>query len=537
MTTEPLIPLPGEATVLTGDCLETTQALPDNSVHAILEDTPYGLSEAPDIVEVLQHWLAGDRYESKGTGFMGKSWDSFVPGPEYWREAYRLLKPGGYLLAFSSTRTYGLQEIAVRLAGFEVRDMLHYGYFSGFPKGIDVSRAIDQRAGVARPVIGTGQVKGPKFKLAAEQLDNGGYNSQERTEYAITGPATAEAVEWDGYNTGIKPGHEPILVARKPLSEPTVAANVLRWGVGALNVGACRLPRAVGDDAGWAGGNGADGTRGFLGQSAFRRAETESAEKIAAKLAKGRYPANVLFSHLAGCREVGSVRVQASGSILGTEPSQPAKNVYEGVFQRTPWQAYGDGDGKETVEQWECAEGCPVRDLEEQAPGGSRYFYCAKPSEAERHGGCSDLYWALDPERPSGVRPIPREAWSALKAEEDAQFAATGKRVALQCRGNVHATVKPVGIMRHLLRLCCPAGGVVLDRFAGSGSLGIPAVQDGYRPILCELDPDHVLILRARLEHARTVQVLGHGRRPSDRRPSRARQASLLLEPCLETTP
>ena len=169
-----------------GDCLEVLHTLPDSSIDSIVTDPPYGLSKEPEMTEVLRHWLAGDDYQHKGSGFMGKSWDSFVPGPAIWREALRVLKPGGHLLAFFGSRTYDMGTLSIRLAGFEIRDQIMWLYGSGFPK----SRNLDG--------------------------------------------------EWQGWGTALKPAHEPICVARKPLAG-TVTTNVLEHGTGALNIDGCRI--------------------------------------------------------------------------------------------------------------------------------------------------------------------------------------------------------------------------------------------------------------------------------------------------------
>lgn len=137
-----------------GDCLEVLKTLPDNSIDSCVTDPPYGLSREPDIVEVLTKWLDGEDYHHRGGGFMGKTWDSFVPGPSIWREVYRVLKPGAHLLCFAGTRTQDLMTVSLRLAGFEIRDVIEWLYFSGFPKSLDVGKAFDKRAGVEREVIG-----------------------------------------------------------------------------------------------------------------------------------------------------------------------------------------------------------------------------------------------------------------------------------------------------------------------------------------------------------------------------------------------
>src|SRR5690606_3314360 len=142
-----------EYTILKGDCLERLKELPDNSVDSVVTDPPYGLSKEPDIVEVLTKWMNGEPYDHGHGGFMGKRWDSFVPHPDIWREVYRVLKPGGHALVFAGTRTQDLMTISLRLADFEVRDVIEWLYFSGFPKSMDVGKAFDRRRKEDLPAI------------------------------------------------------------------------------------------------------------------------------------------------------------------------------------------------------------------------------------------------------------------------------------------------------------------------------------------------------------------------------------------------
>ncbi|MFE0305530.1 DNA methyltransferase, partial [Bacillus altitudinis] len=217
-----------------GDCLAILRMLPDNSVDSIVTDPPYGLSKEPDMAEVLRHWLAGDDYQHTGSGFMGKSWDSFVPGPSVWRECLRVLKPGGHLLAFFGARTQDLGTLAIRLAGFEIRDSIAWMYGSGFPKNMDVSKQIDKMAGVEREVISE---KSNRSNFDPNSEGGGGFK---RGTIITSAPATEAAKEWDGWGTALKPAHEPITMARKPF-KGSVTANVLAHGTGALNINACRI--------------------------------------------------------------------------------------------------------------------------------------------------------------------------------------------------------------------------------------------------------------------------------------------------------
>lgn len=172
------------------DCLLGMRTcLADNSIDAVVTDPPYGLSKEPDMMEVMKHWMNGDDYVHTGGGFMGKSWDSFVPGPSIWKEVFRVLKPGGHLLAFFGSRTYDLGTLAIRLAGFEIRDQIMWVYGSGFPKSLDVSKAIDKAAGVkfdAIPASGVG------FMNAEGE---GGYNVT-KNQLIRAGESTDEAKQW-----------------------------------------------------------------------------------------------------------------------------------------------------------------------------------------------------------------------------------------------------------------------------------------------------------------------------------------------------
>ena len=265
--------------VILGDCLDVLRELPDNSIDSVVTDPPYGLSKEPDIEEVLTKWMAGEDYEHRGGGFMGKTWDSFVPGPAIWREVYRVLKPGGHALVFAGTRTQDLMTVSLRLAGFEIRDVIEWLYFSGFPKSLDVSKAFDKRAGAEREVIGEYRVTGNA--LTPTSVKGGTYVTGAPSSGAgylkITAPATPLAKKWNGWGTSLKPSHEPIIVARKPLIG-TVAENVERWGTGALNIDGCRIGT---DIVGW-GGRPSSGYSGGL--------DTDTSGKP--RPVEGRFPAN-----------------------------------------------------------------------------------------------------------------------------------------------------------------------------------------------------------------------------------------------------
>jgi site-specific DNA-methyltransferase (adenine-specific) len=249
-------PAPGtRAVVLEGDCLARLKELPDASVDSCVCDPPYGLSQRePDMAEVLARWVGGERYQHQGGGFQGADWDSFVPGPEVWREVFRVLKPGGYLLAFGAPRRYDLLSLAIRLAGFTVRDSLHWVYANGNggTKSHNLSLAIDKAAGAERKVVGQ--------RKTNVGLKGGNYGRGSKNELVpVTEPATEAAKQWDGWGTSVAPAHEPIVVAQKPV-EGTYVANLLEHGVGGLNIDGC-------------------------------------------KTAAGRWPKNIVYVHSADCAE------------------------------------------------------------------------------------------------------------------------------------------------------------------------------------------------------------------------------------------
>jgi site-specific DNA-methyltransferase (adenine-specific) len=251
------------ATVYHGDCLEVLAELPDASVDAVVTDPPYEL------------------------GFMGKGWDAsgIAYRVDLWAEALRVLKPGGHLLAFGGTRTWHRLACAIEDAGFEVRDSIAWMYGSGFPKSLDVSKAIDKAAGAEREVVaqrkltGTARIVGGQGGATSGRAEEMYATHEIRDTLAITAPATDAAREWSGWGTALKPAHEPIVVARKPLVG-TVAANVLEHGTGALNIDACRI--------------GTENTQRPNGKTAIWSAQATMNSEIGGSTG-GRWPANVVL--------------------------------------------------------------------------------------------------------------------------------------------------------------------------------------------------------------------------------------------------
>lgn len=456
----------GNATLYLGDCLETIRTLPDCSVDSIVTDPPYGLGKEPDALAMLADWLASGHHDVKGSGFMGKAWDAFVPQPALWRECLRVLKPGGHLLAFAGTRTHDLMTLGLRIAGFEIRDTIMWVYGSGFPKSLDVSKAVD--ATILHGGSGSRQIKKtidgrPGEARVTGLLPNNWIMSGEMRGGATNdNPATDAARQWQGWGTALKPALEPITLARKPL-DGTVATNVLAHGTGALNIDGCR----VGSDAGWSYPNGRGGS-GWHGRESLSGNLTEP---MAAT--QGRWPANLIHD---GSDEVVS-RFPAAGGGFGKRGGRDAATVGEfGMGSTMEVVGYGD------------------------AGSAARFFYCAKASKRDRDEGLEGFVLASAGEMTGGCE----EGSAGLNNPRAGAGRTGGGR-------NIHPTVKPTDLMRYLCRLVTPPGGVVLDPFMGSGSTGKAAMFEGFRFIGCELDPDYAAIARARI--AATEQRVAADRR------------------------
>lgn len=433
-----------------GDCLAVLRNLPDSSVHSVVTDPPYGLSDhTPDeVVAALTAWVQGDRKRvPDGKGFMGRSWDRFVPPPAVWDECLRVLKPGGYMAVFAGSRTADLMGLSIRLAGFEIRDTITWMYGSGFPKSLDVGKAIDKAAGAAREVIGAN----PKAIQQTGQLNTAALNGYRNPNLWLTEPSTEAAKQWDGWGTALKPASEPIIVARKPFPG-TVASNVLKHSTAGINVDACRIP-AVGRPH-----REVHALRPeveYHGTSLMGRIDGSLASSKAIGVTdQGRWPANVVLSHAStpdgfdacadGCVEGCPV------AVLDTQSGQLAAGGYPAIRNAdTQRGTYGEFAGQQDLIARRTDTG-----------GASRFFnvfrYQAKAPKSER--------------------PVIND--------------------------KAHPTVKPLALMRWLAVLFTPPGGTVLDPFTGSGTTGEAAQLDGFEAILIDDDPTSIAWTQQRLRKA-----------------------------------
>ena len=445
-----------------GDALEELQKLQESSVDSVVTDPPYGLSKEPNITEVLTHWLAGDDYTHRSNGFMGKSWDSFVPGPSVWKEAFRVLKPGGYLLCFASTRTADLMSISIRLAGFECHPQIYWIFGSGFPKATNLAKTISKAErgfpqGGADPTSPNhGKFKGgcSESNIKGQGFGAGPGQFMETSGVVDDRGLTENAKQWDGYYYGkqsLKPAAEPVLMFQKP-PEGRMVDNIAKWGVGAINVDGCRVSAPDGvpkfdlkiQSSINCYGDGLHGSN--------RTGEMDTTT--------GRHPANIIHD--------GSDEVLAGfppskgqqGDVRGSEPSHTGDsntNCY-GEYNRVPAAKRGD------------------------IGSAARFFYQAKASKSERNAGCDHLLWDTSGKHP---RQVDQAEWETLDPKKRAV-------------GNIHPTVKPLALMRYLVRLVTPPGGLVLDPFVGSGTTAKAAQEEGFQFVGCELDSGHIAIAEAR---------------------------------------
>jgi DNA modification methylase len=449
------------AHVIQGDCVRLMGVwMPPNSIDAIVTDPPYGLEFMGREWDKLggPHWRTDRAPDKTGRGsWFGDNHDSPRYGGkprdqqawhERWAiEAYRVMKPGGHVLAFGGTRTYHRLACALEDAGFEIRDCLSWLYWSGFPKSHDISKAIDREAGAVREVMGyKPNLPGlHRSRSTANHFTDDDWQGSDDAARAITEPATAEAAEWAGWGTALKPAWEPIILARKPIMRNTVAQNVQAFGTGALNIDGCRIEgeykwRASDSDS--------------VGGGMFPNGSSGDGPNAA-----GRWPANLVLDP-----EAAAMLDAQSG--VSTSPNKVTRggnrNQAFGMSRQDGVDCYGD------------------------TGGASRFFYVPKASREERNAG-------LD-----GMPEVESRGNYGDGIQDNRPHTKPGYEYRATVR-NHHPTVKPVDLMRWLIRLITPPGGIVLDPFNGSGSTGCAAAAEGVAYIGLELDAEYCEISRRRI--------------------------------------
>lgn len=478
------------AQVIHGEALPTLKTLPDNVFHCVVCDPPGSAS------------------------FMHRSWDSDKGGREKWvawlaeimREAWRVTRPGGYAIVWAFTKRAHWTALALEDAGWVPVELLLHLHCQGMPKALNVAKDLDRILGATPRVVGPKPWKNQDIRSGSLV---GGRDHEQLME---TEPVTEEAKRWDGWFSGIKPAVETWWLVQKPISESSIARNILRWETGALNIAATSVRRAEGDIPGWHK-SGANGNSGFQGTETFQIREMSAEEIQERRSGKGRFTPNLLLQHHPLCQRVGTQRVKGcpatviqGGKDGGGYDVGSGDGTRRGVFE-----GYGDAEGMEECDLWACVPGYAIREMDRQSGpratgkgkrrnsagkmgyGGSavgfetqgysdtgtasRFFpnfpgelpdefvpwlLTPKPSRSEKEAGLDDLEPAtLNRVNPGGL-------------ENENRF----KPVQVKCN---HPTVKGLSLCRWLLKLVCPPGGIALDPFLGSGSIGVAAGIEGFR--------------------------------------------------------
>lgn len=481
-----------------GDSADVLKTLPENSIDALVCDPPCGIN------------------------FMNLEFDSDRGGRDQWiewlssimREAIRVLKPGGHALVWALPRTQHWTAFGIENAGWQIRDVAFHIFSTGFPKSANLSKAADKLVGAKRKVVGKSAWKSNngkndvygKFAAASEHLP-------------ITEPATAAAA-LQGWGSALKPAVEEWILARKPF-RGSLVANAMAHGTGGLNIDGCRVPHASAADL----QQHADGVAaikargGSMGNSWKNSSDLAGANDVTTA---GRWPAHLLLSHSSECKRIGVKKIKAAPSWNDNR----GPSVFTGPD--TSPVVHAAEDGTETVEEWECVDGCAVATLDKQ--GGNRPSgtwdghrntskldsiynkFNGTTSEAPHHGsdgGASRFFNTFETDAAQFLyEPKPSRSERELGLEQFLAHEVTdGRQTPIDNpfqrgetkRRNVHPTVKSISLMRWLCRLITPPGGIVLDCFAGSGSTGVACSAEGFRFIGIEREPAYVDIARARI--------------------------------------
>ena len=409
--------------LIQGDCLDKLKELADNSVDSIVTDPPYEL------------------------GFMGKSWDNtgIANNSEMWAECLRVLKPGGHLLSFGGTRTYHRMAVAIEDAGFEIRDMINWCYGSGFPKSLNVGKAYDKKMGNERKI--TRKKPGTYADIRGKQHLHGDNIVKNRPRIKII--ETKGTSPYEGLGTALKPAHEPICMARKPLSEKTVVDNVIKWGTGGIEIDECRIPTPPRLTGTRRDGDEINAHPTSFSGSNSRQLQTDYDRRVLENN-QGRFPANVL------CQDDA---LNDGEMTKGNGHWSKTKTIGFGKFGNGKSEYFGVGIKDNTV-------GSKSRyfdiDIWNEKYGLLQF---PKASKKERNKGCKDLE-----------------------------------------KGCFHPTVKPLALMRYLVTLVSRKGQTVLDPFAGSGTTLVACKELGRNYIGIELEEEYIPIIEARLKATKELE-------------------------------
>ena len=473
-------------TLCRGDCRKVLATLPAESIDACVCDPPYDLTSGKrggsGPASLNTSSPAG--LSRVTTGFMGKTWDGtgVAFDPATWAEVLRVLKPGAHLLAFGGTRTYHRMATAIEDAGFEIRDCVMWIYGQGFPKSLDVSKAIDKRNGHPRQ-----RIRGVRSGVVAGTYAQDAWSKEFKDSVLSSDPITPAARQWQGYGTALKPAYEPIIVARKPVAG-TIVDNVLKHGTGALNIDATRVGTTEAICAHY-------GTNGAAGHTFGNRQEYVPGIAGTVFNTQGRFPSNLILSHHPECRKVGTKKVKSSvaGAPQQLKTSKGCKGrawandasrhpeghpVNEGLEK----PGYADADGLETVDDYVCHPDCPMKLFPETGP-----------SRSGGVAGWQDKYVGGTYSR------IERTGYDEAPGSAARFFYCAKTSRKERGEGNTHPTVKPQSLMRYLVRLVTPPGGLVLDPFLGSGSTALAAIAEGFCILGIEQDAGYLRIAKRRL--------------------------------------
>ena len=484
--------------ILKGDCIEVMKALKPNSMDAIVCDPPYGLEfMGKEWDKLWNNRKSGgfkfnpsskNKSETKSSfgaiykaGLQAQLWHT-----QWLTEAYRVLKPGGSMLVMGGTRTSHRLACAIEDSGFIIKDTLMWIYGSGFPKAQDLGKMIDKRMGklnIQSQGFSFAGDDGRKAKLKQTKKYRSDYGYQYNPDADL-------AKHWDGFKIGgIKPAYEPIIWAVKP-PEGSYVDNVLKWGVGAVNVDECRIGINNGDDI-HAKNPHTKGGFGHADSRVFGKSKNSIQYEV-----KGRFPANVILSHHPECVQVGMKRVKNKGGVPDRDTVKNSKPAFTSKEHTSTIHHFEKG-GSEIVESWDCHPDCAVRMLDEQSgvlrgshgttgtgrghssgniypkklggvvgvnypdtnsSGASRFFYCAKASRSERNSGLKGI----------------------------------------TC---THPTVKPIKLFEWLIKLVTREGQIILDPFIGSGTTAIAAYNVGRKCVGIEKEDEYLEIAKRRIRH------------------------------------